>query len=70
MVIVICKNLKTELVSLCMKRAIGMKKTLIAIVAVVTVSLLLAGALYSVIHQPNYTEQITSMMNEKWEEYA
>ncbi len=53
-----------------MKRAIGMKKTLIAIVAVVTVSLLLAGALYSVIHQPNYTEQITSMMNEKWEEYA
>ncbi len=48
-----------------------MKKHLLAIIAVVIVSLLLTGAVYSVfIHQPNYSEQISSMMYEKWEEYA
>ncbi|MGD6806697.1 MAG: serine hydrolase domain-containing protein [Candidatus Bathyarchaeia archaeon] len=48
-----------------------MKKAIFAIIAVVIVSLLLTGAVYSVfIHQPNYAEQISSMMDKKWNEYA
>ncbi|NLF88294.1 beta-lactamase family protein [Candidatus Bathyarchaeota archaeon] len=48
-----------------------MKKTLIALIAVIIIALLLTGALYSsFVNQPDYTTQIESMMDKKWAEYA
>ena len=48
-----------------------MKKTVITLVAVVAVSLLLTGALYSAfVNQPNYEKQLFGLIEEKWAEYV
>ncbi len=47
-----------------------MKKTLIALIAVI-LSIFLIGAVYSaIINQPDYTGQLKSLIEERWEEYA
>jgi D-alanyl-D-alanine carboxypeptidase len=54
-----------------MNQAVSMKKTLIVIIAVAIASLLLTGALYSVfINQPDYTEQLNTMIEENWTRYT